>query len=332
MARLAESPTPYLKQEFGFEAPKEIKLQYRPNQVFALMRIGDPESGEVYRVIQRVCLECNLSVSRADENVGSEIILREIIKNLLESEFLIFDLSHERPNVYFELGYAFGVGNRAENVLLIAKEGTQIHFDIGLLRIHKYRSLDHLYEILSGHLKSMISAARTPKTAPERTADVAARAIPVEKPSTPAQALLAFLALPGVVALLVPVAWLWFSSRAVLVQPLGLVPLVVGFAVLLLCVRDFYVSGKGTLAPWAPPAHLVEVGFYRYSRNPMYVAVTLALVGWAAAFGSPGLFVYAIAVAVAFHFRVALGEEPWLSHTHGDKWVQYKSRVPRWLW
>lgn len=161
MARLAEAPTPYLKQEFGFEPQKSVQLQYRPDQVFALMRMGDPGSGEIYRVIQRVCQENGLSVSRADENVGSEIILRAIVKNLLEAEFLIFDLSHQRPNVYFELGYAFGVGNRAGNVLLIAQENTPIHFDIGLLRIHRYRSLDHLYELLSDRMKSMISSSRT---------------------------------------------------------------------------------------------------------------------------------------------------------------------------
>src|SRR5437899_350126 len=105
-----------------------------------------------------------------------------------------------------------------------------------------------------------------------------------------ARALLAFLALPGVVAFAVPVAWLVASAHTSLVQPLGLLPLVVGSVALLWCVRDFYVSGKGTLAPWSPPVHLVVVGLYRYTRNPMYVAVTLILVGWAASFGLPGLW------------------------------------------
>jgi protein-S-isoprenylcysteine O-methyltransferase Ste14 len=147
-----------------------------------------------------------------------------------------------------------------------------------------------------------------------------------------ARALLAFLALPGVVAFAVPVAWLVASCRAMLVQPLGLALLVVGSVALLWCVRDFYVSGKGTLAPWAPPAHLVVVGLYRYTRNPMYVAVALILLGWAVSFGSLGLFVYTIIVAIAFHLRVVLGEEPWLARTHGVQWQEYSSRVPRWFW
>ena len=108
------------------------------------------------------------------------------------------------------------------------------------------------------------------------------------------RALLTFLALPGVVAFAVPIIWLIASSHTRLTQPLGLVPLVVGCLGLLWCVRDFYVRGKGTVAPWAPPVHLVVVGLYRYTRNPMYIAVTLILLGWAMSFGLPGLYVYAI--------------------------------------
>jgi protein-S-isoprenylcysteine O-methyltransferase Ste14 len=146
-----------------------------------------------------------------------------------------------------------------------------------------------------------------------------------------ARALLAFLALPGIVAIAVPVAWLYSGGDTTLVHPLGLVPLLAGMGALLWCVRDFYVSGRGTLAPWAPPAHLVVVGLYRYSRNPMYLAVTLILLGWAISFGSRGLLVYAAAVAVAFHLRVVLAEEPWLAQKHGAAWQEYSGRVPRWL-
>ena len=92
------------------------------------------------------------------------------------------------------------------------------------------------------------------------------------------RALVAFLACPGMAALVIPA---WISWNRVPAEtpwfPIGVSILTVGFAMLLWCVRDFYVAGKGTLAPWAPPRNLVVVGLYRYSRNPMYVAVTLML-------------------------------------------------------
>ena len=146
------------------------------------------------------------------------------------------------------------------------------------------------------------------------------------------RALLAFLALPGVVAFGVPIAWLVVTAHTEVVQPLGLIAVGVGCTALLWCVRDFYVSGRGTLAPWAPPSHLVVTGLFRYTRNPMYIAVTLILLGWAVSFGVRGLFAYTAIVAMAFHLRVVRGEEPWLARTHGAQWLEYAGRVPRWLW
>jgi len=146
------------------------------------------------------------------------------------------------------------------------------------------------------------------------------------------RALLAFVALPGVVAIAIPATWIAARHGLRPTLPAGLLLLGLGFLLLLSCVRDFYVAGKGTLAPWAPPRHLVDVGLYRYSRNPMYVAVLLMLLGWAIGFTSMGLFLYAAGVGVAFQLRVVFGEEPWLARTHGQAWEDYAQRVPRWLW
>ena len=142
------------------------------------------------------------------------------------------------------------------------------------------------------------------------------------------KALAAFVAMPSMVAFVVP--WLLRPDHAPL-RPAGLLPLALGVLLLLWCVRDFYVVGRGTLAPWAPPERLVTVGLYRVSRNPMYVAVLGILVGWALCFGSPALWIYAAGIAVAFQLRIVYGEEPWLARTHGDAWTAYAARVPRWL-
>jgi protein-S-isoprenylcysteine O-methyltransferase Ste14 len=142
------------------------------------------------------------------------------------------------------------------------------------------------------------------------------------------RAVAAFLALPAVVAFFVP--WLLRPEQAAL-EWWGLALIGVGTVLLLWCVRDFYVAGHGTLAPWAPPQKLVVVGLYRLTRNPMYVAVEVILCGWAVTYGSRALWIYAACVAVAFHLRVVFYEEPWLSRTHGDAWQAYRARVPRWL-
>ena len=145
------------------------------------------------------------------------------------------------------------------------------------------------------------------------------------------RALVAFLVLPGTVAFLVPLLFLSPGIHNQSINFLGLIPLVLGTILLLWCVREFYVAGRGTLAPWAPPQKLVVTGLYRYSRNPIYIAVGLVLSGWALVFRSRALTVYALVVMLAFHLRVVLGEEPWLARTHGEQWARYKAKVPRWL-
>jgi protein-S-isoprenylcysteine O-methyltransferase Ste14 len=143
------------------------------------------------------------------------------------------------------------------------------------------------------------------------------------------RAVVAFLALPGIVAMVIP-GLLLRSARATATAT-GVGVLAVGLLLLLWCVRDFFVAGKGTLAPWSPPTHLVRVGLYRRSRNPMYVAVLLMLIGWALTYRTTALWVYAAVIAVMFHLRVILNEEPFLERTHGNEWNEYRASVPRWL-
>ena len=144
------------------------------------------------------------------------------------------------------------------------------------------------------------------------------------------KAVFAFVVLPGTVAFIVPLTVL-LPRPPVLLDRYGLVPLLLGVTLLLSTVREFYVAGHGTLAPWSPPDELVTTGLYSFSRNPMYVAVVLVLLGWSALFHSSALLVYAAVVAAAFHLRVVFGEEPWLRRAHGMSWVRYEARVPRWL-
>jgi len=147
-----------------------------------------------------------------------------------------------------------------------------------------------------------------------------------------ARAVIAFLLMPGLVAIAVPLlAGLRQLGSGGGFSATGLLPLGMGLVLLLWCVYEFYVSGKGTLAPWSPPRHLVTSGLYRYSRNPMYVAVVLMLFGWSVCFRSPALATYTAFMFAVFHLRIVFGEEPWLARTHGKSWEEYRARVPRWL-
>jgi protein-S-isoprenylcysteine O-methyltransferase Ste14 len=145
------------------------------------------------------------------------------------------------------------------------------------------------------------------------------------------RAVIAVLALPGMVAFVIPVLLITPARGRRWVDPWGVPPLALGLFVLGLTVREFYVAGRGTLAPWSPPRTLVTSGLYRYSRNPMYVGVLLILCGWAIGLRSWPLALYAAGIAVAFHVRVLLHEEPFLARTQPEAWAAYRARVGRWL-
>jgi protein-S-isoprenylcysteine O-methyltransferase Ste14 len=145
------------------------------------------------------------------------------------------------------------------------------------------------------------------------------------------RAIAAFVALPGIVAFALPIAIGTSAGLRVRLVPLAAVPLCLGIFLLLWCAREFYVAGRGTLAPWDPPQHLVTTGPYRISRNPMYIGVVTILVGWCVLWGSRTLVIYTVLFLCGFHLRVLLFEEPWAAHQFGAQWQAYRARVPRWV-
>jgi len=147
----------------------------------------------------------------------------------------------------------------------------------------------------------------------------------------------AFLCLaPGMVAGLIP--W-WISRWKVQPSFFGLEPLrwigvlliVLSLPVLLESFGRFAVEGLGTPAPVLPTQHLVVKGFYRYVRNPMYVAVASIILGQALLLGNSYLLFYGAVVWTAFHAFVLSYEEPKLLSTYGAEYQAYCGRVRRWL-
>jgi protein-S-isoprenylcysteine O-methyltransferase Ste14 len=161
----------------------------------------------------------------------------------------------------------------------------------------------------------------------------------VSRGRSQAQALLgsfAFLvAVPGVVAGLVP--WLLSGGRlgppflgGTWTRVLGGLLVAFGLPVLLESFARFALEGLGTPAPIAPPERLVVRGFYRYVRNPMYVAVVSIVVGQGLLFGNLGVLVYAAILWVGFHLFVTGYEEPRLRAQFGADHERYCRSVPRW--
>jgi protein-S-isoprenylcysteine O-methyltransferase Ste14 len=141
--------------------------------------------------------------------------------------------------------------------------------------------------------------------------------------------------MPGIVAGYVP--WRYFGLREARwdrlgpVQIVGLAGLIAGVLLLVACVWEFARSGRGTLSPVDPPRELVVQGLYRYVRNPMYLAVSLILLGEALAIGSRGLFLYWAVFFILANGFVILYEEPNLRRRFGASYDRYLISVGRWI-
>jgi protein-S-isoprenylcysteine O-methyltransferase Ste14 len=164
--------------------------------------------------------------------------------------------------------------------------------------------------------------------------------VPSDPPARRALAILGsalFLAISaGIGAGLVP--W-WISHWDVQaplfgfppVRALGVLLIVLGIPVLLDSFARFALQGIGTPAPVFPTRHLVVTGFYRYVRNPIYLAVLSVILGQGMILGNVNLLAYGVLAWLSTHLFVVAYEEPTLRKTFGAEYDAFCANVPRWV-
>jgi protein-S-isoprenylcysteine O-methyltransferase Ste14 len=156
----------------------------------------------------------------------------------------------------------------------------------------------------------------------------------VRRGAAAAGSALFFLLAPGSVVVLLPWLLTRWHTDSVLPWPLrvlGVLLILAGLAVIVPAFVRFVVEGSGTPAPVAETDRLVVGGLYRYVRNPMYVAVLLAVAGQALLLGSWVLVVYWLCAAAAMVGFVKGYEEPRLARRFGPGYARYRAAVPGWI-
>ena len=153
------------------------------------------------------------------------------------------------------------------------------------------------------------------------------------------QGLIFTVLVPGVVAFFLP-QWLRTTPAAGGWWSLVWILFAAGAAIYLRCLVDFLRAG-GTPAIFftrplraalgEEPKQVVRSGFYRYSRNPMYLGVFAAIAGQACVYRSRTIAIYLLIAITFFHCVVVFLEEPHLARARGPAYDDYRRRVPRWL-
>jgi hypothetical protein len=134
--------------------------QYVPSTAFILMDMDRHKRGlsDVRDAIKEVCARFSIEARRADDIEHQDVITEVVLQQIAQSEFLIADLTNERPNVYYEIGFAHALRKRP---ILFRREGTDLHFDLAGYNVPEYENLGDLKEQLTRKLEAM--TGRTPE-------------------------------------------------------------------------------------------------------------------------------------------------------------------------
>jgi protein-S-isoprenylcysteine O-methyltransferase Ste14 len=105
-----------------------------------------------------------------------------------------------------------------------------------------------------------------------------------------------------------------------------------GVAVALLGAGAFRRAGT-TVDPRYPEktARLVTGGIYRFTRNPMYLGMLLALAGWGAHLEHPLSLLFIVAFVLYLSRYQIEPEERFMDDKFGEEYRRYRTRVRRWL-
>jgi protein-S-isoprenylcysteine O-methyltransferase Ste14 len=136
-----------------------------------------------------------------------------------------------------------------------------------------------------------------------------------------------YLVIGGAAALPLPSRRQFF--RSVAIEWIGVAFCTAGLALLLLSMLSFSKSFRVGIDA-DHPDQLVTTGVFRLTRNPIYVAFGLVLLGQFLLFSNWIMLLYLFAATWLFH-RQVVREESFLRAYYGQEYLEYCKRVRRYI-
>ncbi len=95
-------------------------------------------------------------------------------------------------------------------------------------------------------------------------------------------------------------------------------------------VKTMRSTGQSEI-PYKPSTEIVDRGPFGFTRNPMYLQMVLACLGFGIAFANPWLLIGTPLCALGLYALVIRYEEAYLTRKFGQAYLDYQARVRRWL-
>ena len=92
-----------------------------------------------------------------------------------------------------------------------------------------------------------------------------------------------------------------------------------------------FIKAKTGVVPFSESTTLITEGFYKYTRNPMYVGMNSFLLGLMLILKNPLNIFFLIIFFFVVRNMFVLKEEVQMEETFGEDYLTYKRKVRRWL-
>lgn len=125
-------------------------------------------------------------------------------------------------------------------------------------------------------------------------------------------------------------AWINGHMAPLLLTVVGFLIAAIACVFLLSSAWKHKAAGSN-LEPWKPTTAIISDGAYKYSRNPIYVAMAAVYLGLAIAAESPLAIVLLAACLAVIRYYVIAREEAYLEDKFGNEYLAYKAKVRRWI-
>lgn len=132
----------------------QVELDVQKGYAFIAMPMDsdDPQLVDVLDSIKEAANRCGIHAERVDEPQYNERITDRILESIRKAEFVIVDLTSSKPNVFYEAGYAQGIG---KTPIYVAKKGTMLEFDLKDYPVIFFRNMKELKDSLEKRLRAL---------------------------------------------------------------------------------------------------------------------------------------------------------------------------------